>query len=282
MTRPWARDFHSTMSLPSPSRPTSARPVREAGARRPWASWGRSRPADTMPRPTSSGCVRPQQIRTIVEDPDVAGRLCRRRRSAASDSASTTGYYAVFNRTTSNWSMAAAPIPRSPPPASGRPSGVRLAARLRHRFDAMTGALSRIDIRGRGECADRCLAEAHARISGRRGGISQPVHHHRPGSPWGWRTWSWQSSSTWTDHGCIEHLPHTRRARNRADGRGAGAWVTFVADVADFTLFPPCNSWYLGSTSRGSAGCYSRARLPSTSSSANGWRRRATRALPLI
>ena len=37
------------------------------------------------------------------------------------------------------------------------------------------------------------------------------------------------------DHQCIEATPEAQ-----------DAWVSYVNMIADFTLFPSCNSWYLG------------------------------------
>ena len=33
-------------------------------------------------------------------------------------------------------------------------------------------------------------------------------------------------------------------------GDAQAAWVEFVNQIADFTLFPTCNSWYLGANAR--------------------------------
>ena len=44
---------------------------------------------------------------------------------------------------------------------------------------------------------------------------------------------------------CIAHLRDHGNATIEA-GRGPGQWVAHVNEVRDFTLFPTCNSWYLG------------------------------------
>ena len=118
-------------------------------------------------------------------------------------------------------------------------------------FDAMTGALLKIDIRGRGGLALQREVErgaAHLSRAGD-GGLSQPVHDHRPGQPLG----------------ADQHAPHHRAARRldrrqprrtcaRATsariepsvaGRG-GLGARTSATLAGRTLRYTCGSWYLG------------------------------------
>ena len=46
---------------------------------------------------------------------------------------------------------------------------------------------------------------------------------------------------------CIGYLDEQGHATIEADAsRPRTAWVDFVNTVAGFTLFPTCNSWYLG------------------------------------
>ena len=45
---------------------------------------------------------------------------------------------------------------------------------------------------------------------------------------------------------CIEYLRDNGYERIEATLDAQDAWVDFVNMVADFTLFPQCNSWYLG------------------------------------
>ena len=117
-------------------------------------------------------------------------------------------------------------------------------------FDAMTGALLKIDIRGRGGLAlAREMERGPAHLPRRRhGGLSQPVHHHRPGQPFG----------------AHQHAAHHRAAR-RLDRRLHGAHArarpprassparrprtsgsAHVSEVAGRTLRYTCSSWYLG------------------------------------
>jgi cyclohexanone monooxygenase len=45
---------------------------------------------------------------------------------------------------------------------------------------------------------------------------------------------------------CLEHLRREGHARIEASAEAADEWVAYVNSVADLTLFPTCNSWYLG------------------------------------
>src|SRR3546814_14283599 len=45
---------------------------------------------------------------------------------------------------------------------------------------------------------------------------------------------------------CMEHLRSTGRGRIEALPEAQDEWVDYVNMVGSFTLFPTCNSWYLG------------------------------------
>jgi len=46
--------------------------------------------------------------------------------------------------------------------------------------------------------------------------------------------------------GCVRHLRDNDLATIEATEPAQDAWVDHVNSVAGFTLFPTCNSWYLG------------------------------------
>jgi cyclohexanone monooxygenase len=46
---------------------------------------------------------------------------------------------------------------------------------------------------------------------------------------------------------CLEHLRAHDIASIEATADATEGWVAYVNMVADLTLFPTCNSWYLGS-----------------------------------
>ena len=45
---------------------------------------------------------------------------------------------------------------------------------------------------------------------------------------------------------CLDYLRRTASAASRPTAEAQDAWVAHVNDVANSTLFPSCNSWYLG------------------------------------
>ena len=46
--------------------------------------------------------------------------------------------------------------------------------------------------------------------------------------------------------GCLDHLGRSGGQRIEAAAQAQDEWVTYVNDVADTTVYPACNSWYLG------------------------------------
>ncbi|MDH4363700.1 MAG: NAD(P)/FAD-dependent oxidoreductase, partial [Acidimicrobiia bacterium] len=116
-------------------------------------------------------------------------------------------------------------------------------------FDAMTGALLAVDIRGRG---GRMLRDAWAAGPRTYLGIQVPDFPNLfiitgPGSP------SVLTNMVVSIEHHVDFVADTIEAL-RADGlttiepeaSRADDWVAYVNAVADFTLFPRCNSWYLG------------------------------------
>ena len=113
----------------------------------------------------------------------------------------------------------------------------------------MTGALLSIDIRGRD---GRSLATHGPRA---RGPISVSISAgfpnlftiSGPGSPSVLTNMivSIEQHVEWiTD--CIDYLRENGHRRIEATLEAQDAWVEFVNTVAGYTLFPSCNSWYLG------------------------------------
>ena len=116
-------------------------------------------------------------------------------------------------------------------------------------FDAMTGALLRIDIRGRGGLS---LGEAWAQ--GPRtflglgvAGFPNLFLVSGPGSPSVLTNMvvSIEQHVNWiTD--CLAYLSRGGYQRIEAQAGAQDEWVAHVNGVADLTLYPSCNSWYLG------------------------------------
>lgn len=116
-------------------------------------------------------------------------------------------------------------------------------------FDAMTGALLNIDIRGED---DRTLKEKWA--DGPRtylglatAGFPNLFTITGPGSPsvLSNMTVSIEQHVDWiTD--CLQYMRERNLKRIEATYEAEDAWVEHVNEVADSTLFPKANSWYVG------------------------------------
>ena len=116
-------------------------------------------------------------------------------------------------------------------------------------FDAMTGTVLRIDIRGRGE---RSLSEkwdAGPRTYLGLGTVGFPnlFFISGPGSPSVLTNMlcSIEQHVHWIAD-CLENLRRTNQATIEATPAAEDAWVDHVNEVAGATLYPTCNSWYLG------------------------------------
>ena len=140
------------------------------------------------------------------------------------------------------------------------------ARRTRHReldaivfatgFDAMTGALLRIDIKGRDGQTLRDAWEAGPRTYLGLGiaGFPNLFIITGPGSPSVLTNMlvSIQHHVEWIAD-CIAHMRERGLQRIEATLDAQDQWVDYVNMVADFTLFPSCNSWYLGANVPGKA-----------------------------
>ena len=194
-----------------------------------------------------------ERIRETVTDPDVAQRLLPRQPIGCKRLCLDTGYYETFNRP----DVRLVPLDEEPIVAI-EPNGIRTANELVELdaivyatgFDAMTGALTRIDVRGRGGVT---LAE--------RWGADGPVNYLGlavPGFPNLFTITGPGSPSVLTNvvvaieqhvewiARCIGHLRAHGAASIDASEAAAHAWVARVNRIADNFIFPSCNSWYLG------------------------------------
>jgi cyclohexanone monooxygenase len=192
------------------------------------------------------------KIREIVDDPAVAELLSPTQVIGCKRLCVDSGYYATFNR----------PDVRLVDISSGgieaiTPTGVRAGGEdhavdaivFATGFDAMTGALAKIRFAGVG---GRTLAEAWSEGPKTYLGLGVPGFPNLflvtgPGSPsvLANMVTAIEQHVEWIA-GCLEDLRAGGHERIEATPEATEDWVAHVNAVAGFTLFPSCNSWYLG------------------------------------
>ena len=117
-------------------------------------------------------------------------------------------------------------------------------------FDAMTGALLKIDIRGRGGLAlrEKWSEGPRTYLGVAMAGFPEPLHDHRPGQSLGAHQHaSHDRAARGLDR---RQLWHTCASASSARIEPAAAaeeeWVGHVGELAGRTLRYTCSSWYLG------------------------------------
>ena len=193
------------------------------------------------------------KIRAIVRDPAVAEKLLPRDHPfAAKRLCVDTDYFQTFNR--NNVTLIDV---RASPILEITPTGLRTADAkysldsivLATGFDAMTGPLRSIDIRGR---ASTLLKEKWA--GGPRtylgimvAGFPNLFIITGPGSPsvLSNMVLSIEQHVEWIAD-CIAYLCQHRITSIEATENAENAWVAHVNEVANATVFPLANSWYVG------------------------------------
>ncbi|MEZ5243730.1 MAG: NAD(P)/FAD-dependent oxidoreductase [Acidimicrobiales bacterium] len=192
------------------------------------------------------------KIAEIVEDPELAARLSPDTVIGCKRMCVDTDYYATFNRDNVDLvDVSATPIERM------TPSGVEVdgvvheadAVVFATGFDAMTGALDRIDIRGRNglPLREKWAAGPLTYLGLQVNGFPNLFTITGPGSP---------SVLTNMIVSIEQHVEWIRDllVRMEADGVASvepepdaeAGWVDHVNAVAELTLFHGCSSWYLG------------------------------------
>jgi cyclohexanone monooxygenase len=116
-------------------------------------------------------------------------------------------------------------------------------------FDAMTGSVARIDIRGRGgQTLNQKWAEGPKTYLGlMSAGFPNLFIITGPGSPSVLSNMivSIEQHVDWIADGLL-HMRKQGIATMEADGEAEDKWVAHVNDVAHGTLYPQANSWYMG------------------------------------
>ena len=206
---------------------------------------------DAEANETAAEFVR-SKIREIVKDPAVAELLSPRQVIGCKRLCIDTGYYETFNLP----NVRLVDVSRAPIEAI-TPRGVLTGGRehavdcivYATGFDAMTGALMRIDIRGRAglPLRDKWAAGPRTYLGLGIAGFPNLFTVSGPGSPSVLTNMivSIQQHVDWIAD-CIARLRERGVATIEATEGAEDAWVAHVNAVADKTLFPTCNSWYLG------------------------------------
>jgi cyclohexanone monooxygenase len=194
-----------------------------------------------------------ERIRKVVRDPAVAEVLVPRDYPVGTKRMCVdTRYYETFNRP----NVTLVDIRRSPI-ETVTPDGLRTrdgayafdSLVLATGFDAMTGALLAVDIRGR---AGRTLREAWA--EGPRtylglaiAGFPNLFTITGPGSPSVLSNMivSIEQHVDWIAD-CLAHLSAHGHATIEATATAQEGWVSHVNEVGHATLYPRANSWYMG------------------------------------
>jgi len=193
-----------------------------------------------------------EKIRGAVDDPELAELLSPDTVVACKRLCVDTNYYATYNR--SNVTL----VDVSEVPIEAlTPKGLRQGGQefefdaivFATGFDAMTGALLRVDIRGNaGLTLQEKWAEGPRTYLGLgTAGFPNLFTVTGPGSPSVLSNMvpSIEQHVNWIAD-CIGYLREHDLGRIEASREAEDAWVEHVNAVAGETLFPGCNSWYLG------------------------------------
>ncbi|HSA81607.1 MAG TPA: NAD(P)/FAD-dependent oxidoreductase [Geminicoccaceae bacterium] len=192
------------------------------------------------------------KIRAAVRDPAVADALSPRSVVGCKRLCVDIGYYETFNR--ANVTL----IDLRKAPIEGvTERGVRVGGE-EHQvdalvfatgFDAMTGALLRIDIRGAGgrTLREKWAAGPRTYLGVAIAGFPNLFTITGPGSPSVLSNMlpSIEQHVEWIAD-AIGHLRARGLGRIEATRAAEEKWVAHVNAVANATLFPSCNSWYIG------------------------------------
>ncbi len=193
-----------------------------------------------------------RKIASIVKDPAVAAKLAPSQIVGCKRLCVDTGYYATFNRP----NVALVDVSATPIEAITS-TGLRVGGRdyevdcivFATGFDAMTGALLKIDVRGRGGQTLQQKWEAGPRtyLGLQTAGFPNLFTITGPGSPSVLTNMlpSIEQHVEWIAD-CIGYLAEHRLHTVEATTAAEDAWVEQVNAVANRTLYPGCSSWYLG------------------------------------
>ncbi len=192
------------------------------------------------------------KIREKVHDPEVAELLTPRSVLGCKRICADTGYFETFNRDNVTLvDVSKTTIERITPdgPVVDGQTYVLDAIVYATGFDAMTGSLSRIDIRGKAgqRLTEKWAAGPRTYLGLGTAGFPNLFMISGPGSPSvlsNMITSIEQHVEFISD--CIEYLRRRDLREIEATLEAEDEWVDHVNEVADGTLLNNCNSWYLG------------------------------------
>ncbi len=206
----------------------------------------------------AAGFVR-DKIRAIVDDAETAERLCPRNIIGAKRLCVDTDYYATYNRDNVQLvDLRAEPIERVGESsirtgADDYPADVVIIATG---FDAMTGALTNVDIRGRdGVRLAELWDEGPSSYLGlAMNGFPNLFTVTGPGSPSVFTNMipTIEQHVDWIAD-CLVHARDHRHGRIEATGDAEQAWWAHVQEVGRVGLKATVDSWYVGANVEGKA-----------------------------
>jgi cation diffusion facilitator CzcD-associated flavoprotein CzcO len=192
------------------------------------------------------------KIRSTVRDPKVAAMLTPNHVIGCKRLIIDSGYFETFNRPNVELvDISSTPIERL------TQQGLRVAGQeysldsivFATGFDAMTGSISKIDIRGRSglQLSEKWQAGPRSYLGLSIKGFPNLFTISGPGSP-SVLTNMLVSIEQHVNFiaACIRHMDQSGHALIEANAEAEDAWVEHVNSIAHQTLYPSCNSWYLG------------------------------------
>ncbi len=214
--------------------------------------------SDKRANDTAADFIR-DKIRAVVCDPAVAELLCPETVVGCKRLCVDTGYYATYNRD----NVTLVDVSREPIDAITA-TGLRVGERdypvdaivFATGFDAMTGAVLKIDIRGASglRLADKWAAGPRNYLGLGVAGFPNMFIIAGPGSPSVLTNMlpSIEQHVRWIGD-CIAAMQVRQAQWIEPMARAEDEWVRHVNELADESLFPSCNSWYLGANVPGKA-----------------------------
>ena len=192
------------------------------------------------------------KIHELVKDPRTAADLCPQYPVGTKRPCLDTGYYDTYNRDNVHLVNL-----RRTPLAAVTERGIRTSDRdyefdaivYATGFDAMTGALTRVDIRGRDGVSLRDAWHAGPRtyLGIASSGFPNLFMVTGPGSP-SVLSNMMISIEQHVDFvaDAIAYLSESGLAAIEPTRQAQDGWVDHVNEIASYTLFPKANSWYMG------------------------------------